>query len=82
MYWTYPELVQVDKIYATRVNRKWLKEREIRITAPPLGRRKEKPKEIYYQKRKSRKEAAERNQIEGKFGKGRMDIILMRSAQS
>ena len=67
----YPELVQVDKIYATRVNRKWLKEREIRITAPPLGRRKEKPKETYYQKRKSRKEAAERNHIEGKFGQGK-----------
>lgn len=67
----YPELVQVDKIYATRENRRWLKEREIRITAPPLGRRRETPKETYYQKRKSRKEAAERNHIEGKFGQGK-----------
>lgn len=67
----YPELVQVDKIYATRENRRWLKERNIRITASPLGRRKEKQKETYYQKQKRRKEAAERNHIEGKFGQGK-----------
>jgi transposase, IS5 family len=67
----YPELVQVDKIYATRENRQWLKERGIRITASPLGRRKEKGTETYYQKRKRRKEAAERNHIEGKFGQGK-----------
>ena len=67
----YPELVQVDKIYATRENRSWLKERNIRITALPLGRRKNKENETYYQKRKRRKEAAERNHIEGKFGQGK-----------
>jgi IS5 family transposase len=67
----YPELVQVDKLYATRQNRRWLKERNIRITAPPLGRRSEKQPETYYQKRKRRKEAAERNHIEGKFGQGK-----------
>lgn len=64
-------MVQVDKIYATRENKQWLKERNIRITASPLGRRKEKQKESYYQKRKRRKEAAERNHIEGKFGQGK-----------
>ncbi len=67
----FPELVQVDKLYATRENRRWLKERDIRITAPPLGRRSEKQPETYYQKRKRKKEAAERNQIEGKFGQGK-----------
>jgi ribosomal protein L16/L10AE len=67
----YPELVQVDKIYATRENRSWLKERNIRITAPPLGRRKNKETQTYYQKQKRRKEAAERNHIEGKFGQGK-----------
>jgi hypothetical protein len=67
----YPELVQVDKIYATRENRIWLKERNIRITAVPLGRRKDKETETYYQKRKRRQEAAERNHIEGKFGQGK-----------
>lgn len=67
----YPELVQVDKIYATRENRKWLKERGIRITAPPLGRKPVKTKQTQYQKRKKRQEAAERNHIEGKFGQGK-----------
>jgi hypothetical protein len=74
----YPELVQVDKIYATHENRRWLKERGIRITAPPLGRRPAKAKQSYYQKRKDRKEAAERNQIEGKFGQGKNGYDLNR----
>ena len=37
----------------------------------PLGRRKSKETETYYQKRKRRREAAERNHIEGKFGQGK-----------
>ncbi len=67
----YPELVQVDKIYATRENRRWLKEKGIRITAPPLGRKPSKTDQTYYQKRKSKNEAVERNHIEGKFGQGK-----------
>ena len=67
----YPELVQVDKIYATRKNRNWLKERGIRITAVPLGRKSKQKAETYYQKTKRKKEATERNQIEGKFGQGK-----------
>src|SRR6056297_608833 len=67
----YPELVQVDRIYATRENRKWLKERGIGITAPPLGRKRIKEPESYYQKRKRKKEATERNHIEAKFGQGK-----------
>lgn len=61
----------IDQIYATRENRRWLKERGIRITAPPLGRKPKKTNQTYYQKRKARKEAAERNHIEGKFGQGK-----------
>ncbi|HEY9298217.1 MAG TPA: IS5 family transposase, partial [Phormidium sp.] len=34
----YPESVHVDKIYRTRDNRAWCKERGIRISGPPLGR--------------------------------------------
>ena len=67
----YPELILVDKIYATRKNRSWLKERGIRITAVPLGRKSKKEPETYYQKTKRKKEARERNQIEGKFGQGK-----------
>lgn len=67
----YPELVQVDRIYATRENREWLQERGIRITAPALGRPLAKEKQTPYLKNKKRKEAAERNHIEGKFGQGK-----------
>ena len=66
----YPELVQVDAIYPTRENRDWAKERNIRITAKPLGRPKQE-QESAYQKRKRKKENAERNHIEGKIGQGK-----------
>lgn len=67
----YPELVQVDKIYLNRSNRAWLKERNIRHTGDPLGRKPAKKVKSYYMVRKERREAAERNQIEGKFGQGK-----------
>ena len=65
-----PEVVLADRIYLTRENRAWLKERNIRISGKPLGRP---PKEAQssYQKRKNKKEMAQRNQIEGKFGQGK-----------
>jgi hypothetical protein len=37
-YGCYPESVHVDKIYRTRENRAWCKERGIRISGIPLGR--------------------------------------------
>lgn len=64
----YPELVQVDKIYATKENREWLKEHNIRLTAKPLGRP---AKQTRYEKQKSKEEFNDRNQIEGKFGQGK-----------
>jgi hypothetical protein len=67
----YPDLVLVDKAYATRENRKWLKENNIRITAAPLGRKKKIHVKTNYQKRKNKQEAAERNHIEGKFGQAK-----------
>ena len=70
LYGYYPELVQADRIYLTLENRNWLKARNIRIIGKPLGRP---PKEelTTYQKRKKRKEEAERNHIEGKFGQAK-----------
>ncbi len=66
----YPELVQVNAIYTTKENRKWAKERNIRLTAKPLGRPKQE-KETAYVRRKRKKEYAERNHIEGKIGQGK-----------
>jgi transposase, IS5 family len=45
----YPESVHVDKIYRTRENRAWCKERGIRISGSPLGRP---PANISKQKKK------------------------------
>lgn len=67
----YPELVQVDKIYLNRANRAWLREQNIRHTGDSLGRKPVKTVKSYYMRRKERREAAERNQIEGKFGQGK-----------
>ena len=67
----YPELVQVDKIYLTRENRRFLKDKRIRFTGEPLGRKPAKEIRSRYRKRKERREAPERNQVEGKFGQGK-----------
>lgn len=69
-YGHYPELLLADRIYLNRKNRKWLKEKNIRIVGRPLGHP---PKEQLnaYQKRKLKKERNQRNLIEGKFGQGK-----------
>lgn len=67
----YPELVQTDAIYITRENRKFLKENNIRHTGKALGRKPKKETINKAQARKLKKERAERNHIEGKFGQGK-----------
>jgi hypothetical protein len=65
----YPDLLQVDQIYATKENRAFLKLLGIRITAKPLGRSsKQRKEETAYQRRKRKTEFNERNHVEGKFG--------------
>ena len=66
----YPELLLADQIYLNRNNRKWLKEKNIRIVGKSLGRP---PKQELnsYQKRKLKKERNQRNLIEGKFGQAK-----------
>ena len=80
----YPESVYVDKIYRTRENRKWCKERGIRISGSPLGRP---PKNV---DKKLKKQALEsekvRNAIEGKFGQGKrrfsLDLVMTKLAET
>jgi len=66
----YPELLLADQVYLNRENRKWLKDKGIRIVGKPLGRP---PKQQLdaYQKRKLKKERNQRNLIEGKFGQAK-----------
>jgi transposase, IS5 family len=72
----YPESVHVDKIYRTRENRAWCKERGIRISGPPLGRP---PKNVSPEKKKQATyDERIRNSIEGKFGQGKRRFSLGR----
>ena len=68
----YPEKVLVDKIYCTRENRKWLKERNIKLAAKPLGR----PASV--QAMANHVSPGERNPIEGKFGQAKTAYGLHR----
>ena len=62
----YPLSVHVDRIYRTRENRAWCKERGIRISGSPLGRT---PKNVSKEAKKQAQEDERfRNTIEGKFG--------------
>ena len=72
----YPESVHVDKIYRTRENRAWCKERGIIMSGPPLGRP---PSNISKEKKKQDLESERiRNCIEGKFGQGKRRFSLNR----
>ena len=70
----YPNSVHVDRIYRTRKNRAWCKERGIRISGPPLGRP---PKNV---SKETKKQALDderfRNGIEGKFGQAKRRFSL------
>lgn len=72
----FPESVHVDKIYRTRKNRAWCKQRGIRMSGPPLGRP---PAHVSKQKKKQAKDDERvRNEIEGKFGQGKRRFSLNR----
>jgi len=65
----YPRSVHVDKVYRTRANRAYCKQRGIRLSGPPLGRP---PKQVAAaDKKQARRDEAIRNRVEGKFGEGK-----------
>ena len=72
----YPESVHVDKIYRTRSNRAFCKERGIRISGPPLGRP---PANVSREKKlQALEDERVRNAIEGKFGISKRRFSLNR----
>src|SRR5690625_2457824 len=80
----YPEAILADQIYRNRENRRFCKEKGIRLSGPALGRpSKEKAQE---QEQLAKLDAAERNAIEGKFGEGKrhygMGLIFARLQQT
>ncbi len=78
----YPESIHCDKIYRSRSNRRFCKERGIRISGPPLGRPPKKTEEsteaIKTQKQQQRQDELDRIPIEGKFGQGKRRFGLAR----
>ena len=72
----YPESVYVDRIYRTRANRAWCRERGIRLSGPPLGRPPRQGKAQAHQQ--ARQDEKVRNAIEGKFGQGKRRFSLGR----
>ena len=72
----YPESVHVDRIYRTRSNRAFCKEKGIRISGSPLGRP---PPQVSPEKKKQALEDEKiRNAIEGKFGISKRRLTLNR----
>lgn len=72
----YPKTVIADKIYRTRENLRYCRERNIRLSGPPLGRPNE--ENIREQKRQERLDSRIRNAVEGVFGVGKRRFGLGR----
>ena len=68
-YGCYPEAVLADKLYRTRANLQYCRQRGIRLSGPRLGRPSKAEESMH--KRVERQDSAERNAIEGKFGEGK-----------
>lgn len=78
----YPESVHADKIYRNRDNRRYCKQRGIRLSGPRLGR----PPKVTESNAQALKDAGKmarqdeiaRNAVEGKFGQGKRRYSLNR----
>ena len=73
----YPNAVLVDKIYQTRSNKLFCSERGIRLSGPPLGRRKASLTDARI-KRQMYIDSCERNAIEGRNGNAKRRFGLDR----
>jgi len=72
----YPAPVHADKIYRTRANRAYCKQRGIRLSGPPLGRP---PQHVSAaDKKQATADEAIRNAVEGKFGQAKRRFGLGR----
>ncbi|MFQ5652455.1 MAG: IS5 family transposase [bacterium] len=78
----YPESVHADQIYRTRANRRYCKDKGIRLSGKALGRPKkltdENAAELTAHKKLLRQDELDRIAIEGKFGQGKRRFGLSR----
>lgn len=73
----YPSAVLADKIYQTRANRLYCKQRGIRLSGPPLGRRKANQTDAKIE-RQAYQDSCQRNAIEGRNGSAKRRFGLDR----
>lgn len=86
----YPASVHADTIYRTRGNRKYCKERNIRLSGKALGRPKkqtpENKEQLKAERKQTRQDELDRIPVEGKFGnakrKGTLDRIMAKLAHT
>jgi len=76
VYGCYPKYLLANRIYLNRENRRYLKEKGIKITGNPLGRPPANSIQTSSERYRKKKKAAERNHIEGKFGQGKRGYNL------
>jgi len=78
----YPASVHADGIYRTRENRKYCKERNIRLSGKPLGRprkeTRENKKQLKAERKQMRQDEIDRIPVEGKFGNAKRKGTLSR----
>jgi len=89
-YGCYPESVHADKIYLTKANRAYCKERGIRLSGKPLGRPKKETEankaELEQERAQRRQDDLDRIPVEGKFGiakrKGSLDRVMTKLSRT
>ena len=74
----YPASVHADQIYRNRENRRFCKERGIRLSGRPLGRPPSDPAATKAMAEQVRQDERDRNPVEGKFGDGKRRYGLNR----
>ena len=74
----YPESVHGDKIYQNRTNRKYCKDKNIRMSGPQLGRPPKEKEELKEKKKVTKQDEKDRIPVEGKFGNAKRKYGLNR----
>jgi len=74
----YPESVHGDKIYQNRANRKYCKDKNIRMSGPQLGRPPKEKEELKEKKKLTKQDEKDRIPVEGKFGNAKRKYGLNR----
>ena len=85
-YGVYPESVHADKRYRTKENRKWCKDRGIRLSGVQLGRPPKEPEKHRARRKQQKEDEGIRNAVEGKFGLAKrcysLDRVMAKLAES